>query len=266
VIIVADGVPVTDAVGEELRASGRPVRLIQSKAQSGPFASRRLGASLAVGQYLWFVDHDDLADQNFVTAALAAAQEMSAEIVECPILRVSEAGDQKMLKRFSSGETLQGKEILAAYLRGKSHHNLCNKLIERHIWNMALDSIGSVGDEMLTYAEDMLCTAFIYSHATSYCAIDGTFYVYNSRADSAMKTRDPDRVAQSIRSLAKVMSKLDPLLNRFAQPADITAFLDRELSWALNFLVSQLSGHLDPKLEAVVNSLRVKYLVADRSS
>src|SRR5262249_17439237 len=86
VIIVADAIPVSADVADELRASGRPCRIIQNNTRTGPFASRRLGATFANGQYLWFVDHDDLTVPNFIALTLAAAQQTPAEIVECPVL------------------------------------------------------------------------------------------------------------------------------------------------------------------------------------
>jgi len=258
VIIVADGIPVTRDVGEELRASGRSFRIVQNATRSGPYESRRRGATFAKGQYLSFVDHDDLIAPNFIAAMLATAQEKGAEVVECPILAISEAGMQEIRQRFALG-ALHGHDILTAYLHFRSFNNLVNKLIHRRIWFAAQDSIGSVDDEPLTYFEDLLCTAFIYSHATSYYAIDETHYVYKWRRDSTMNTPDPAKVAQSIRSLTKAVSKLDPLLSRYAQSATVGAFLDREVSWAVKLLETKLSNPIDPELEALLNSLRMRY-------
>src|SRR5262249_55323737 len=155
-----------------------------------------------------------------------------------------------------------GQDILMAYLHGRSFNNLVNKLIHRPLWSAALESIDPTSNEFLIYSEDLFCTALIYTHAKSYCAIEGTYYVYKWRSDSTMNTQDPTRVAQSVRSLTNVARKLDLLLSRHAEPSLVAGFLHREVGWAVDLLEKKLTEPLDPELNVLLNSLRIRYCPA----
>jgi hypothetical protein len=159
-------------------------------------------------------------------------------------------------------DSMHGREIVTAYLRGTLKHGLFNKLIHRPAWEAAISSIGLPHgqDEMLVYAEDLLCGGYLYRNARSYAALHEAQYIYNWRRESTMNTRDIARIRQSIQSLVRVMAALEPLLKEIGTPADVAAFLQRELGWALDHLVSQVNEPLGADTEGVVRSLRTRYL------
>ena len=262
VIVVADGVPVPDAVCAEVFGHGISVTLIHNQDKSGPFASRRLGAESASGDYVWFVDHDDSSEAGFLATAMRVARENGIQVVECPILVIQKSGEPFLVKRFQTEVSLRGDAILEAFLAGRSHNNLFNKLIQKQVWDRALESIGTVHEQALIYAEDMLCMAYVYSHAQTYQAVDGTQYVYIHRADSTMGTRVASTVAQSLRSLALVMEILEPLLARSPSREAVDQFVTREVGWALNHLVGRVDFKLSTELQEIVSTLRSKYLPA----
>ena len=68
-----------------------------------------------------------------------------------------------------------------------------------------------------------------------------------------------DAIATSLRSLALVMNRLDPLLERWPNPEAVDQFLAREVGWALNHLTGRFDGESNPELSSAVSALRSKY-------
>jgi glycosyltransferase involved in cell wall biosynthesis len=260
VIIVADACPISRSIGNDLRKIGIPVKIIRNKSQSGALESRCRGARSARGKYLWFMDHDDTVNEEFLTIMVGMAENSAAEIVECPILFFPEAAPPWLGKRFQGDEALHNREILEAFLRGKSLNNLINKLIQRRLWEKATTFLETIDCRPLTYAEDILCVVNVYLHASSYRAVDRTHYNHMYRSDSTMNTRDVDRICQSLRSFSTVLSLLDPILSQHARRDDVESFWDREVGWSVNYLIGQANGNLTPEMESLVDSLRSRYL------
>jgi hypothetical protein len=236
------------------------VKILRNERQVGPLEARRRGTRVARGKYLWFMDHDDTVNDEFLTVMLGAAENLTVDIVECPILFFSETAPPLLAKRFEGEQALHKGEILKAFLRGKSHNNLANKLISRPLWEKATVFLGPVSTRILTYTEDLLYVVIIYLYANSYRSTEATHYNYIYRSDSTINTRDPERIYQSLRSFSAVLSILDPILRQRAEMEDIDIFWKREVGWTLNHFLQQADRNLTPKMSFLVDSLRSRYL------
>lgn len=84
VIVVDDGS--TDRSVEVIRSFGEKVRLIEQTNQ-GPGAARNRGLEVASGEYIQFMDSDDLASLNKFEVQLAALQTTGADFAYCPWVR-----------------------------------------------------------------------------------------------------------------------------------------------------------------------------------
>ncbi len=261
VVIIADGMPLPPDVVRDLQQSGITVSIRHNETNLGAFKSRLRGADIAVGEFLWFLDHDDTVDANFIEVMLDAARRYSAQVVECPFRVISENNAVEFMQRFAEEQTLVGANaILGNYLKGASFHNLANKIIDRSLFSRSMQQIGPLAVEKLNYAEDMLCALFVYKNAEAYRSTRAVYYNYFKRADSNMNSRDVATIKNSLRSLEVVMSKVVPLIRSEATASDIDVFLERELLWALNRFLQLANGHATDDIMSIMKSLYERYL------
>ncbi|MBW4046366.1 MAG: glycosyltransferase [Proteobacteria bacterium] len=260
VIIVADHSKLSESIKKKFGQKSIPVKIIRNKRHVGTFQSRKRGAAHAKGKYLWFLDHDDAASEQFIEIMTSAAETAPAEVVECPFLMIPEAGEPWVHKRFSGAISWQEKDILKSYLRGGSNNSLANKIINRQLWNAAMASIAVTTDESIIFAEDMLCIVYIYIKAKSYRSIEGVFYHYMYRSSSTTNSTAPTRIAQSAYSLESVLEKIKMPLLLHADQNDLRIFVDREVNGALKHLEQKASVVSDIKIDEFISSLRRRYV------
>ena len=85
IIVIDDGS--TDNSVEVIRAFGSRVTLIQQENQ-GPGAARNVGLAIATGEYIQFMDSDDLASANNLELQVAALEKNQADMVYSPWAKV----------------------------------------------------------------------------------------------------------------------------------------------------------------------------------
>jgi len=85
IVVVDDGS--TDASVDVIRSFGRQVTLIQQENQ-GPGAARNAGLAIATGDYIQFMDSDDLASYNKLDVQVAALERNQADIAYSPWTKV----------------------------------------------------------------------------------------------------------------------------------------------------------------------------------
>jgi len=104
VIVVDDGS--TDDSVKVIRSFGDRVRLIEQSNQ-GPGAARNRGLAAARGDFIQFMDSDDLASLNKLEVQFAAIEESGADFAYCPWVRTEFFGK----KLEFAGLVMQGRAI-----------------------------------------------------------------------------------------------------------------------------------------------------------
>lgn len=147
VIAVDDGS--TDRTLEVLNSFAPQVKVLSQK-NSGASSARNLGFSQATGEYIWFMDSDDLASLNKLEAQVKALEQNSADIAISPWIKCHLQGGNA----YPQTHVLQQKGLPA---------HLTKALISR--WSIMLQSalfrrdllekVGSF-DTTYTVAEDQL--------------------------------------------------------------------------------------------------------------
>ena len=87
IIVVNDAS--TDATEEIakriLEGCGRPFNLITHKKNSGETASRNTGMDAAKGEFIWFIDADDMAEKNLVSTLYNLIEKYKCDLSFCAL-------------------------------------------------------------------------------------------------------------------------------------------------------------------------------------
>lgn len=253
VILVVDGCVLADDILSELRAISVPTSMIHLNQKQGAFIARKIGASKAKGSYLWFFDHDDSVEPQFLEVLLRRSYQTLADIVECPLCIYPPPDEGKpphTFQRFSGATTRVDQEIINEYMHGYSHNNLANKLICQKLWsksNRLLEELGCNEEMKLVYCEDMLCTVALYVNAQVYASTTETKYDYVQRTNSSMKSADAGHINDCWESLEYILTLVKTLLEESCGKEALAPFREREVNWAIEDLLTRGNNTLSVK-------------------
>ncbi len=153
IIVVDDAsTDATYAVAERtLRHVERPWQLLRHERNGGVSASRNTGMSRASGEYLYFMDADDLADSNLLSVLFRAISESVADIVFCGFRGEKPSGEEVRIPvRIDPTKRYKGSDWVLLRL---------SKKISPTVWSMMfrrcfLDNIGLLFSEGCSAGED----------------------------------------------------------------------------------------------------------------
>ncbi len=117
-------------------AAERPnATLVAIKPNGGVAAARNHAASRATGEYIWFVDCDDVWEPNILESLVAGAQASGADIVSCRAVRGSSPTDResKPLDGMPTLTTVDNEDAVRALVRRTLRGYLWNKLLRRSL-------------------------------------------------------------------------------------------------------------------------------------
>lgn len=173
------------------------VRIFYQGRNSGPAQARNLGMRVATGEWLAFLDADDLVVPGSISARVAAIQS-TADIrwIVGDMFEIREKGKSLHLKSFGKA-VVEGKEIL------KNLFKIADPVKKLASWDMLpflgammirRDLYEQVGgfDEMLTYGEDLHFCLLLASLADLYWI---NFPVFHLRRYHESMTKDRLRAA-----------------------------------------------------------------------
>jgi glycosyltransferase involved in cell wall biosynthesis len=164
--------------------------LIEQK-NAGVSAARNKGFDMASGEYVWFVDPDDMITSNCLGKIYSEMKKADAQIFELEYRTCEESSrfSQEIIDFKIDGENKPGSS-------GSGWLSVClsDYLRENHIlWN-----------EKLNYGED-----YLWAFQTKYRKHNSIYtntalYIYRQRQDSAMHAHDPNKTRKHMEDMVEL--------------------------------------------------------------
>lgn len=199
VVVIDDGsTDTTTAVVERLSAAAPvSVRVVRT-VHGGLAAARNHGVAAAEGEYLTFLDADDLLAPNAIQLLLEQARRTKAEITVCDMLYTDfETGDPMHVYHQGAPALYRGSLAESPGLLPALSGSACGKLFTRSLF--ARSGIRFPDGRIF---EDLWTVYRLCAEATSIAKVDEPLYIYRqSRAGSLMSVYD-DRYLDIIEGLA----------------------------------------------------------------
>lgn len=185
IILVDDGSPDNcPAICDEWEKKDNRIKVIHKK-NEGVSSARNAGLDAATGEFIGFVDGDDIIAPNFYEILVAQAEEHKADISACYFTHYND--DYSIYKDsecyIESQKTYTPNELLHEYFESCKGEwvSFCNKIIRSSLFSGLRFPNGRV-------FEDWTLAPIIYSRATRICFIPEPLYGYVIHSGSAVRT------------------------------------------------------------------------------
>lgn len=184
-ILIDDGSPDRcGAICDEYAENDPRIRVIHQD-NHGVSAARNAGLLAASGDYLGFVDADDLVAPEMYETLLREAENRGCDIAVCGFSCCSEEGDALRPEPVPPGLYSKTDLILSVYKTPNPFHgSMCNKIFRRELLN------GLSFDEHVAIGEDWLLLYECYQRASGAVAVSDGFYTVRQRRNSATRTKE----------------------------------------------------------------------------
>lgn len=179
IILVNDGSTDTcPQICEDYAAKDNRIKVIHKK-NGGLSDARNAGYELVTGDFIAFVDSDDLISKNFYKDLMKIANEENADIVECGIFRFKDEKELQNIEFESTLEKFDTEKALESLMKEQLKQVVWNKLYKTKIVDNLLFEKGKIHeDEFWTYQ--------VFARANKIVKTSTPLYFYRQQEDSIM--------------------------------------------------------------------------------
>jgi glycosyltransferase involved in cell wall biosynthesis len=195
IIVVDDGSDdgTADTALSGLRGGNRKYRIIRLPRNMGVSAARNEGLRAASGDYVIFMDADDVADPDFISILYEVIARDGGDLAFCGYrYRLKPYGEERPVNiGLDPSRTYSGEDIAVMFIRKKIHTSVCAVLFRKSF----LDSAGLLFSEGCVSGEDVefLTKAFSLSDHTAFAAKYPYVYVHHGGMGSASAAASPEK-------------------------------------------------------------------------
>ena len=229
-VLVDDGsTDGTPALCDCLAAGDRRIRVLHTP-NGGLSAARNNGLDMARGEWVTFLDADDLLHPRFLETMLSAAGRTGADIVNCAPLEFSterapftETGESIHIDSYDPMQAIR----LGMYQRNGLHTSAWGKIYRRNLWESERFTPG-------IWYEDLDAFYRVWTHGRAFAQLDVAMYGYRQHPGSFLHNFTPRR-----QDVLEVTDRMERWVGEHI-PALLPAARDRRMSAGFNiFLLSE---------------------------
>ena len=232
IICVNDGS--TDETAELLVsiASGRDnLKIVTLEKNGGLFNARIAGAEVASGDYIAFMDSDDLITKNWIYSLVKKAELSGADLVFGDMRKKGEVPGASVNPEIPCYYNLDplrytvldtdGKGMLDLFMRMHGlcshYHYVWNKLIRRDLWQKSLPDLCSLNQSRghLVMGEDIAFSATLFMFAEKVVNIHNAYYIYCIHDSQSVNTSNISKYKKNTDDLVAVFGYLEYLLEKY---------------------------------------------------
>lgn len=192
IIVVNDGSKDKSAsiVREYADKSDLKIKLIDQE-NKGVSAARNRGLKSAVGQYICFIDSDDMVAPNYLSDMLGAINSLDCEVAICNYSVVSERQMCNIVNYPTHTITkMDSREAIKRFLYRDISPGIGSCMVKRDV----IDGNGLCFAEGYHYGEDIEMIFKILAHSENVAYIRYPLYLYRAHDTSAMSLVDERRL------------------------------------------------------------------------
>lgn len=229
-VLVDDGsTDGTPALCDCLAAGDRRIRVFHTP-NGGPSVARNNGLDVATGDWITFLDADDLLHPKFLETMLETANRTDADIVNCGMVRFSGERSAFAENNYDVKTDIYGPVQamrLAMHQQCGVHTSASGKLYNRSLWKTTRFTPG-------TWYEDLDVFYRVWSYCSKFVQLDVALYGYRQHSESFLHKYTPRR-----RDVLLVTERMETWVAEYC-PELLPAARDRRMSANFNmFLLSE---------------------------
>lgn len=184
-ILIDDGsVDNSAAICSDLAAADQRVKYVRQE-NAGVSSARNHGLALASGEYVLFVDSDDILKSDMVESMIATMEEEGTDCVVCGIAFFTESTTETT-DLITPRATLRDKESAARFFAREYSATLmnspCNKLYKKALIKSDFDTSVDIG-------EDLLFNLAYSQNVSSISYLDQAFYCYRRNVSGSLSIK-----------------------------------------------------------------------------
>ena len=261
IVCVDDGTPDDSvAIVRRHRLRDPRVRLVR-RPNGGLSAARNTGVAAARGEYLAFVDSDDMVPTAGYRAAVESLDRTGSDFAVLPYQRWR-AGTTSAPPVWVRAIHAVSRDAVTIdeFPDAMANAIICSKVFRRRFW----DRLGLSFVEGIIY-EDQQVSAEAYARAEAFDVLTTTLYSWRHRADRSSISQNKHEVANLRAQFAAANESIE-VLRAHASPTVVTARLIQLLSNDMPQFTSRVVGADDPFYELLREELPVLLEHVDREA
>ena len=197
-ILVDDGSPDNcGAICDEYATKDKRVKVVHQK-NAGLSGARNAGIDSASGEYLCFIDSDDIISPWYCEVLYRTLTDTSCKMAACKMVRFSEQAGICYIEANDSVEICSLTEFLRKQMTGSVEMGVCNRLFHRSVFDRIRFAPGRLHEDII-FAGDLLTEDL--GHVAY---INEPLYYYRQRIDSIVNQQahssncSPDRISAAM--------------------------------------------------------------------
>lgn len=179
------------SICEQYSKKDNRIIIIDKREKTSISYTRNLGFQKLTGDYIMFVDSDDMVSENFVEKMVATIEEKNVDVVRCKAFFYRPDGSNYVEEIYGrEGKTFRGEE-LNKFVAELSAYN--DKHIGSYSWNLIVkrDKLKIEYNEQLSFKEDLFfLIQLLLESADSIYFLDEPLYHYRYNEKSCTKNSE----------------------------------------------------------------------------